>query len=104
MRHREAPRGIVWYLGTVQYCVCLFGGGALWFLAAQITGFFGDDPIVQVAACLALLALIVAESWWAHMPGSGNELGDFVVDILTSAGIVGFGMAVVVAIIAVASG
>ena len=101
MRHREAPRGVIWYLGTVQYCVCLFGGGALWFLAALLTGFFGDDPAIQAAACLVLLALIIAEAWWAHMPGSGNELGDFVVDILTSAAIAGFGMAVVVAIIAV---
>ena len=101
MRHREATRGVIWYLGTVQYCVCLFGGGALWFLAALLTGFFGDDPAIQVAACLVLLALIIAEAWWAHMPGSGNELGDFVVDILTSAAIAGFGMAVVVAIIAV---
>ena len=51
-----------------------------------------------------MLAVIVAESWWAHMPGPENELGDFAVDIVTRAAIAGFGMAVVVAIMAVVSG
>jgi|SRR5436190_18349789 len=95
----RAPRGVTWYLGTIQYCVCLFGGGALWFVAAQATGFFGNDLTFQVAAFAVLLAVILAESWWAHMPGSGNEARDFAADILTSAALAGFGMAMVVAII-----
>lgn len=95
----RAPRGVAWYIGTIQYCVCLFGGGALWFLAARLTGFFGNDLAIQVAACAVLLAVIIAESWWAHMPGPENELSEFAVDIVMSAAIAGFGMAVVVAII-----
>jgi len=95
MKQRRASLGVVWYLGSIQYCVCLFVGGAFWFLAARFTGFFGQDFALQAGACLALLGIILAESWWAHMPGSGNELGDFIVDILTSAAIAGFGMAVV---------
>jgi hypothetical protein len=95
MKHSRASLGLAWYLGSIQYCVCLFVGGAAWFIAARLTGFFGDDPATQLAACLVLLAIILAESWWAHMPGSGNELGEFVVDVLTSAAIAGFGMVVV---------
>jgi hypothetical protein len=94
LKPRRASLGLAWYLGSIQYCVCLFVGGALWFLMARLTGFFGNDPAVQAAACVVLLVVILAESWWAHMPGSGNELGDFAVDVLTSAGIAGFGMAV----------
>lgn len=99
MKHRKASLGVAWYLGTIQYCVCLFAGGGIWFLFALLTGFFFGDIALQVAACAVLLMLIVAESLWAHMPGSGNELGDFIIDILTSAAIAGFGIAVVAAII-----
>ncbi len=92
--------GLLWYLGTIQYCVCLFAGGALWFLFAQLTGFFWNNHPYQVAACLILLALITAESLWSHMPGSGNELADFAIDLLTSAAITAFGMATIAAILA----
>jgi len=100
IHHRRASQGIVWYLGAIQYCVCLFGGGALWFLAARLTGFFWDDLAMQIVACIVLLGLIMAESWWAYMPGFGNELREFTVDLLTSAGIAGFGMVVAAFILA----
>ncbi|MFL5734844.1 MAG: hypothetical protein ACJ78Q_16935, partial [Chloroflexia bacterium] len=53
-----------------------------------------DDTGVQAVAFLALLGVILAEATWAHMPGSGNEIGDFAVDVVTSAAIAGFGMVV----------
>jgi len=91
--------GVAWYVGTIQYCVCLFVGGAVWFLTAQATGFFWGYAVAQVVATGLLLALILAESWWAHMPGSGNELLDFAMDVLMSAAIAGFGMLVTAAIL-----
>src|SRR4051812_21227010 len=100
MKRSGAHTGVAWYLGTIQYGVCLFAGGALWFLVAQLTGFFGDSLAIQVAACLALLALIAAESWWSHMPGSGNEVLDFSIDVATSVAIAAFGMAIVAAVLA----
>ena len=93
-------RTVVWYLGTIQYCACLFGGGALWFLAAVGTGFFWDNLAAQITACGLLAALIGAESWWARMTPAGNPVGDFLVDLLSSAAIAGFGMAVVLGILA----
>jgi len=95
MKERKTTMGVVWYLGTIQYCICLFGGGAIWFLIAQLTGFFGDDLLTKVGACLLLALIIVCESLWAHMPGNGNQTREFAMDILTSAAIAGFGMAVV---------
>ena len=95
MQRRKATQGVVWYLGAIQYCILLFGGGALWFLAVQLTGFFWDDHVTQVAACVVLAALIMAESLWAYMPGLGNVVREFSIDVLTSAAIVGFGMVVV---------
>jgi hypothetical protein len=92
-------QGVAWYLGTIQYGTVLFGGGALWFLAAWLTGFFGGDLGAQVLACLLLLALIAFEAWWSHMPTRGNPVGDYLVDFLSSAAIAGFGMAVVLAIL-----
>ncbi len=98
MRGSQQVPGVGWYLGTIQYCACLFVGGALWFLLARLTGFYAGNLVAQVAACLLLLALIAAEAWWAHMPAVGNSIGDIVVDVLSSAAIAGFGMAVVLAI------
>ncbi len=98
MRGSQQVPGAGWYLGTIQYCVCLFVGGAIWFLLARLTGFYEGNPAAQVAACLLLLGLIAAEAWWAHMPAVGNPIGDIVFDVLSSAVIAGFGMAVVLAI------
>lgn len=95
MKQRRTSAGIAWYLGTIQYCTALFIGGAIWFLVARVTGFFGEDPFIKIMACVLLGALIMAESWWAHMPGFGNEVREYIGDILTSAAIAGFGMAVV---------
>ena len=86
-------------LGTIQYGVALAGGGALWLLLAQVTGFFGGDLVLQALATGLLLALIAAEAWWAHLPGAPNPWGDYLVDFLSSAAIAGFGMAVVLAIL-----
>src|SRR3954469_11840275 len=99
MKQHKTPTGVVWYLCTIQYCTCLFAGGAIWFLTAHLTGFFWDDHPYQIAACLVLIALIIAESLWAPIPGPGNELADFAIDLLTSAAIAAFGMAVVPAIL-----
>ena len=99
MKPGNQLQGVAWYLGTIQYGAFLFGGGALWFLAARLTGFFWGDPGAQVIACLLLLALISAEAWWSHMPTRGNPAGDYVVDFVSSAAIAGFGMAVVQAIL-----
>lgn len=96
---RNRQRSTMPILGTIQYCISLFGGGALWFLVARLTSFFGGNLLAQVAASFMLLSLIGAESWWAHMPSHGNELADFIVDLVTSAAIAGFGMAVVIAIL-----
>lgn len=85
-------------LGTIQYGVALAGGGALWLLLAQATGFFGGDLLVQGVAVVLLLALIAAEAWWAHMPGARNPWGDYLIDFLSSAAIAAFGMAVVAAV------
>ena len=87
-------------MGTIQYGTCLFGGGALWFLFARVTGFFWGDQPLQFAACLVLLALITGESLWAHMPGYGNEWREFAVNMLTSAAIAGSGMAILAIIFA----
>ena len=101
MKSDRQAQGAGWLLGSIQYGVCLFGGGALWFLLARLTGFFGGNLGTQVAACLLLLALIIAEAWWSHMPTVHNPVGDYIVDLLSSAAIAGFGMAVVLAILAV---
>ncbi|HMA34415.1 MAG TPA: hypothetical protein VKY74_08010 [Chloroflexia bacterium] len=90
--------GVGWYLGTIQYCVFLFGGGAGWFLIARLTGFFWDNPAAQILACGLLLALIAGEAWWAHIPQVGNPIGDIIFDLVSSAAIAGFGMAVILAI------
>lgn len=90
---------LVWFLGTIQYGIFLFGGGAVWFIVASATGFFGGDLANQVMACLLLVALVVAESWWAHLPAAGSEIGNLLVDFLTSAAIAGSGMAVVLGIL-----
>ena len=55
MKPGNPLQGVAWYLGTIQYGVFLFGGGALWFLAARLTGFFWGDLGAQVVACLLLL-------------------------------------------------
>jgi hypothetical protein len=100
MKKGKQSLGALWYLGTSQYCICLFGGGALWFLVAQLSGFFWGNLAAQVGASLLLLLVIVLESWWAHIPSFGNQVGDYIGDFLTSAAIAGFGMGVVVAIFA----
>jgi hypothetical protein len=98
MKPRKSPQGLMMLLGTIQYGVVLAGGGALWLLLAEGTGFFGGDLPVQIIAIGLLLALIAAEAWWAHMPGASNPWGDYLVDFLSSAAIAAFGMAVVVAV------
>lgn len=100
MQQRRARRGVLLYLGTIQYGLFLSLGGAGWFLAARLTGFFWSDTPLQVASCLVLLALVVAESLWAYMPGFGNAVREFAVDLLTSAGIAAFGMIVVAFVLA----
>ncbi len=85
-------------LGTIQYGVALAGGGALWLVLAEGTDGFGGDLLAQIVAVALLLALIVAEAAWAHMPGAHNVWGDYLVDFLSSAAIAGFGMAVVAAV------
>ena len=85
-------------LGTIQYGVALAGGGALWLLLAQATGFFGGDLLAQALAVGLLLALIAAEAWWAHLPGAPHLWGDYLVDFLSSAAVAAFGMAVVAAV------
>jgi hypothetical protein len=96
MKSNRQTFDLGWILGMVQYGVCLAGGGALWFLAARATGFFGDDLLEQASAFLILLILIVAEAWWIHVPSRNEHAGDYVADFLSSAAIAGFGMAVVV--------
>jgi hypothetical protein len=98
MEKSRRSLGALWFLGTSQYCICLFGGGALWLLAAQATGFFWGSLAAQIGASLLLLLVIGLESWWAHVPSSENQVNDYVGDFLTSAAITGFGMAVVLAI------
>ena len=93
------PSRVAWYLGTIQYGTLLFAGGALWFLAAVLTGFFWGDLAAQASAVLVLLALIAAEAYWSHMPTAGSPLADYLIDFLSSAAIAGFGMAVVLAIL-----
>jgi hypothetical protein len=94
---RERPDAL-WLLGTAQYGVCLFGGGALWFVLARLTRGFGGAPGAQAAACLALLALIGAEAWWARLPNPRNAAADYLISFLSSAAIAAFGMAVVLAV------
>jgi hypothetical protein len=100
MKYRARLHGVPWILGTIQYCACLFGGGGLWLLAAYLTGFFGGDLAAQGVALLLLLALITVEAGWAHLSVAGARRGDFVVDFVSSAAIAGFGMVMVVAILA----
>ena len=64
MKPRRATLGLEFYLGTIQYCVALFGGGAVWFVTAHLTNFFSDDPTIKIAASLLLVALILAERYW----------------------------------------
>ncbi len=94
---RRVP-GLGWYLGTIQYSVALFGGGALWFLLARATGFFAGDPLVQLAAVLLLLALIAGEAMWSYGTTFGHRPRDYLADVLSSAAITAFGMAIVLAI------
>lgn len=96
---RERYQGVAWYLGTIQYCTCLFAGGGLWFALARLTGFFNGDLYWQISACLVLLVIITGESLWAFMPGFGNPFTEFMIDFLTSAAIAGFGMVVVLFIL-----
>jgi hypothetical protein len=99
MKSGKTVGGVIWYVGTIQYGACLFVGGALWFLAARLTDFFGGNLPAQAVAGLLLLALIGLEAWWAHIPQVGNPVGDWIADILGSAAIAGFGMAVVLAVL-----
>jgi hypothetical protein len=96
MKSTRQALGLGWILGMIQYGVCLAGGGALWYLVARATGFFGGDLLEQSSAFLLLLILIVAEAWWIHVPSRNEHVGDYVADFLSSAAIAGFGMAVVV--------
>ena len=100
MKRSRPQQGVAWYLGAIQYCICLFGGGALFFLILRLTGFFWGDPTAQIVACLLLVIIVLAESWWAYMPTAGSGLGEFIADLLTSLAIVAFGMAVVIGILA----
>ncbi len=99
MKPGQQRLGTLWLLGSVQYGTCLFGGGALWLLAAQLTSGFGGDPITQAGACLLLIALIIGEAWWSHIPTVKHSAREFLIDCLSSATIAGFGMAVVLAIL-----
>ncbi len=93
-RSQGQSLGLGWILGMVQYGVCLAGGGALWFIIARSTGFFWGDIMAQASACLLLLALIVAEAWWIHMPTRHDRAGDYVADFLSSGALAGFGIGV----------
>ena len=103
MKRRSTESIIWWYLGATQYCLCLFAGGALWLVAAIGTGFFWDDLPAQISACLLLLLVIAAETWWAHMPASDSQTSsasaDLFVDFLSSAAIAAFGMSVVLVVL-----
>lgn len=99
MNRSQQRLGTLWLLGSIQYGTCLFGGGALWLLVAQLTGGFGGDPGRQAGAGLLLVALIAGEAWWAHIPNPKHPAREFVIDLLGSAAIAGFGMAVVLAIL-----
>ena len=57
----------------------------MWFILARLTGFFWDNPAAQAAALVVLLVIIVGESLWAYMPGYGNQLREYTMDVLTSA-------------------
>jgi hypothetical protein len=94
MKSSRQALGLGWILGMIQYGVCLAGGGALWFLAARLTGFFGGDFLSQASASILLLILITAEAWWIHVPARNEHVGDYVADFLSSAAIAGFGMGV----------
>lgn len=98
MKPGRQVQGAGWFLGTIQYGAGLFGGGALWFLAARVTGFFGGDLLAQATACLLLLVLVLAEAWWSYRSTFGKRPGDFVADLVSSAAIAGFGMVMVLAI------
>ena len=98
MKLGQQVPGLGMYLGTIQYGVFLFGGGAGWLLFALGTDFFWQNPLSQVAAGLLLLGLITAEACWAHVPVVGGGVGDFLVDFFSSAAIAAFGRAIVVAI------
>ncbi len=99
MNRSQQRLGMMWVLGSIQYCTCLFGGGALWLLAAQLTDGFGGNLLTQTVAGLLLLALIAGEAWWAYIPPVKHPAREFLVDCLSSAAIAGFGMAVVLAIL-----
>ena len=86
------------FLGTIQYGVALAGGGALWLLPAWGTDFFWGNCAAQALAGGALLALIAAEAWWAHIPSPRSLWDGYLVDLASSAAIAGFGMAVVAGI------
>ena len=100
MNRSRQLKGLGLYLGTIQYCACLFVGGALWLLTAMSTGFFWGDIASQAVASLLLLGVIAAESWWAHLPTFGNQARDYIFDFLSSAGIAIFGMLVVLGVLA----
>jgi len=94
MKSSRQTLGLGWILGMIQYGLCLAGGGALWFLAARFTDFFGEDLLEQASAFLLLLILIVAEALWIHLPSRNEHIGDYVADFFSSAAIAVFGMAV----------
>jgi hypothetical protein len=94
MNYRRPTLGLGWILGMIQYSVCLAGGGALWILLALGTGFFWGDLLAQACASLFLLALVVAETGWIHVPTRNEHMGDYIADFLSSGAIVGFGMGI----------
>ncbi len=98
MKRNSHPLGLMWLLGSIQYGTCLFGGGALWLLAAKLTHFFGGNPAAQLTAGLLLVAVVAGETWWAYIPPPKHRVREFVVEFLSSAAIAAFGMAVVLAI------